>query len=183
MFAEVPGLQALLRVQLLLQSYYVSGAHSPFLHKGPSAFHHSSGKKHEFVESDICSYASYFLEDARSSPQLWEANWTWALVFMQIFNVQLSCTGFHAPNYDWYCCTRAGWRENLPPSHIHWTPFSLKVVCIKLLLKTPCNFSMSCMLLQPQFFTEIPRLSECLRGNFWLFRHHIHIVLKQFIFH
>lgn len=123
--------------------------HILFLHKGPSVFHHSSSWKHEFVESGACGLTSNFLEDARSSSQLWEADWAWVLEFIQIFNAQLSCTGFHAPNYDWYCCPRAGYHENFlpsqsigPPSLSKWYPSNIH--CWELPITSPwdaCCFS------------------------------------------
>lgn len=69
--AEVPELKVLVRVQLLLLSYLLcEWCTFLFLHKAPSAFLPSSGRKRAFVESGGCGHAGHFLEDAESSPQL-----------------------------------------------------------------------------------------------------------------
>lgn len=70
MSTEVPELKVLLRVQLLLLSYYMSGPHFFFLQKAPSTFLLSSGRKRACVESGGCAHPGHFLEDAKCSPQL-----------------------------------------------------------------------------------------------------------------
>lgn len=137
---ELPELKVLLRVQLLLLSYYASGEYFFFFCLSPFLRYEAC-----ICWTGGCSHVGLFLEDVKCFPPLYQAEWAWTLAFTWMFNPQLPCTGFHAPKYDWYCCPRRGrCKDLLPPLlPICWTPFSLQVVSIKSLLKDVCNFSMN----------------------------------------